>query len=373
MTSLRAELARLGTTLNRDEVPGNPSGDIVLAPQTIEEAAAVFRFAAANGIAVRIWGGGTHSRIGNPVEADVVLWTGCMRQVVDWQAEDLTIVVAAGMPVEDLETMLADRGQTAVLPENAFGATVGGVIAAGLSGWRRLRYGPTRDRMLEVTLATGDGRVVRAGGRVVKNVTGYDIPRLATGSLGSLGMIGSVCLKLWPGSPEAATLRVPSAAKALRAAYRPLAVIETATGSAVYLAGTTAEIEAQAAALGGEVIAGHAWPDPLQGEYELAVRVPPSEIAAAVDRVGRAGWDYQAAHGVGEVLAAAASIEPGQLAVLRIWAEGLGGSVVVIRAPAAGELEPWGAPPGSLELQRRVKEAFDPRRVSNPGILPGGL
>jgi len=373
MTSLRAELARLGTTLDRGEIPGEPPGDIALAPQTVEEAAAVFRFAAANNIAVRIWGGGTHARIGNPVDADVVLWTGRMRQVVDWQAEDLTIVVASGMPVEELETMLAGRGQTAVLPEYAPGATVGGVIAAGISGWRRLRYGPTRDRLLEVTLATGDGRVVRAGGRVVKNVTGYDIPRLATGSLGSLGMIGSVCLKLWPLAPEATTLRVSSAANAFRAAYRPLAVIETNAWSAVYLAGTAAEIEAQAAALGGEVIAGHAWPDPLRGEYELAVRVPPSEIAAAVDRVGRAGWDYQAAHGVGEVRAAAPEIEPAQLLVLRAWAEGLGGSVAVVRAPAGGILEPWGAPPGSVELQRRIKEAFDPRRVSNPGILPGGL
>lgn len=373
MTSLHAELARLGTTLNRDEIPGSPLVDIALAPQTVEEAAAVFGFAAAKGISVRIWGGGTHAGIGNPVEAEVLLWTGRMRSVVDWQAEDLTIVVEAGMGVEALETMLAERGQTAVLPETVPGATVGGVIAAGLSGWRRLRYGPTRDRVLEVTLATGDGRVVRAGGRVVKNVTGYDIPRLATGSLGSLGLIGSVCLKLWPLPPDAATLRVPSAAKAFRATYRPLAVIETATGSAVYLAGTAAEIEAQAVALGGEAVAGHAWPTPFEAAYGLALRVPPGEVSAAVDRVARLGWDYQAAHGVGEVRTAAAAVTPQQLERLRAWAEALGGSVVIMRSPVASGFDPWGTPPDSLRLQRQVKQAFDPRAISNPGILPGGL
>jgi glycolate oxidase FAD binding subunit len=359
--------------ISRDEIPGGPPGDTVLAPQDTAEAAAVFGFAAEHGIPVRIWGGGTHAGIGNPVQADVVLWTGRMQQVVDWQAEDLTIVVAAGVEVDSLEQMLAERGQTAVLPEDTPGATVGGIVAAGLSGWRRLRYGPTRDRVLEVTLATGDGRVVRAGGRVVKNVTGYDIPRLATGSLGSLGMIGTVCLKLWPLSPEVATLRVGSPGAARQAAYRPLAVVETRGGSSVYLTGTADEIEAQAARIGGSLSPGLDWPEPPTTPYRLAVRVPPADVSAAVERVAALGWGYQAAHGVGEIRVAAAEITPGQLTDLRGWAEGIGGSVVVMQSPETGRLDPWGTPPGSLELQRRVKQAFDPRAISNRGILPGGL
>ncbi|NIR39303.1 MAG: FAD-binding protein, partial [Gemmatimonadetes bacterium] len=93
-------------------------------------------------------------------------------RVVDWQPDDLTVVVEAGVTVGTLESMLAERGQTALLPEWGPEATVGGVVAAGISGYRRARLGPTRDRVLEVTIVTGDGRVVRGGGRVVKNVSG---------------------------------------------------------------------------------------------------------------------------------------------------------------------------------------------------------
>ncbi|NIV25710.1 MAG: FAD-binding protein, partial [Gemmatimonadetes bacterium] len=107
-----------------------------------------------------------------------------------------------------------ERGQTAVLPETPGSGTVGGAIASGASAWRRLRYGPIRDRVLETVMATGDGRVVKAGGRLVKNVTGFDIPRLATGSYGSLGVIGQVCLKLWPTGTRFAGVPADDAAAA---------------------------------------------------------------------------------------------------------------------------------------------------------------
>ena len=140
--------------------------------------------------------------------------------------------------------------------------------------------------MLEVVLVTGDGRIVTAGGRVVKNVTGYDIPRLVTGSLGSLGLIGTVCLKLWPVSVHAGTIPVADAVVAREAAYRPLAVIETEDGAHVFVAGTAEEVAGQAADLGSShARPGLRWPEPLSTPWLLSVRVPAASIGDAVARL----------------------------------------------------------------------------------------
>ncbi len=348
------------------DVPGAPAADVVVAPATVEEAAEALDAASEHGLRVLIWGGGAHQGYGYPVEPDMVLSTHRMDRVVEWSAEDLTLVVEPGVRVGELERRLAAAGQTAVLPEDcAPEATVGGVIAAGLSGWRRLRYGPTRDRVLEVVLATGDGRVVRAGGRVVKNVTGYDIPRLACGSLGALGVVGQVALKLWPTPEASATVRVDDAARAARVAVRPLAVLEVDGEAAVYLSGTGAEVEAQIASLGGDASAGLRWPASLHQPRQAVVRVPARLTREAVDGVPP-GWSYQAAFGVGEVRIGGGS---GDLADLRAWAESEGGALAIIAGPG----DPWGTPPPSVDLQRRVKAAFDPLGVCNPGRLPGRI
>jgi glycolate oxidase FAD binding subunit len=226
---------------------------------------------------------------------------------------------------------------------------------------------------LEVVLATGDGRVVRGGGRLVKNVTGYDLPRLATGSLGSLGLIASVCLKLWPLTAERAMFEVSDPAAAMRAAYRPYAIIETETKATVYVAGTAAEIEAQASRIGGHPVSGHRWPDPLRGLFDLLVRVPAGAVADGVSRIRQEGWRFQAAHGVGEIRLAVDDHDAAAVLSLRQWAESVGGGLVAVRVPEGSDLDPWGLPPDSLDLQRRVKAAFDPIGVANPGKLPGGI
>ncbi len=349
------------------DVPGAPEADVVVAPSSVEEAAEALDAASEHGLRVLIWGGGTHQGYGYPLEPDMVLSTHRMDRVVEWAAEDLTLAVEPGVQVGELERRLAEAGQTAVLPEDcAPEATVGGVIAAGLSGWRRLRYGPTRDRVLEVVLATGDGRVVRAGGRVVKNVTGFDIPRLACGSFGSLGVIGRVALKLWPVPQASATVRVDDAERAHAVAVRPLAVLQVDGEASVYLSGTSAEVDAQAHALGGERRAGLHWPPALAEPCRAVVRVPARLTEAAIEHVP-VGWRYQAAFGVGEVRIGGPA---GDLAELRSWAETEGGALVV---EAGGGLDPWGAPPPSVALQRRVKQAFDPLGVCNPGRLPGRI
>lgn len=351
-----------------------PPAGSTLAPETPGELARVLDTASANRAVVLPWGGGTHQGIGYRVYPDVVVSTANLVEVIAWEPDDLTLVVEAGVRVDEIEVMLAARGQTAGLPEKAPGATVGGVIAAGVSGYRRARIGPTRDRVLEVTLATGDGRVVKGGGRVVKNVSGYDLPRFAAGSLGALGVIASVCLKLWPVPEAQATLRVDDATRAWRTLFRPLAVLETHDGAFAYVEGRRAQVEVQARQIGAEPVEGLRWPETPEGAVGYAVSVPPADLASAVSRLPD-GSRYVAQHGVGRVDVAADLDTSDGIADLRGWAEDRGGRVIITWGPEDlyENLDPWGTPPPGLELQRRLIAAFDPLRVVNRGRLPGGL
>jgi glycolate oxidase FAD binding subunit len=372
VTMTAGPLDRLVDVARVDPRPGMPGGAIVVAPPSIETAASLLEAASVSGSNVRFWGGGTHQGFGYPAAADLIMSTERLARIVDWQADDLTIVVEAGLPVAELESLLATRNQSAVLPEFPGAATVGGVVAAGVSGYRRLRYGPTRDRMLQSVIVTGDGRVTTAGGRVVKNVTGYDIPRLATGSFGSLGLIAQVCLKLWPMPTMVATITVDDAAIAAATAYRPLAVLETPDRAAVYAAGTEEEISALERDLNGTRAVGLDWPLLPTGAWTAIARVPPASVPDLADRLRGLGLSFVAAHGVGEVHVAAADVT--SFGKLRSWAEARGGAFVVTGRPVGADgFDPWGTPPPSIDLQRRVKAAFDPAGIANPGILPGRL
>ncbi|MEN8114956.1 MAG: FAD-binding protein, partial [Actinomycetota bacterium] len=329
--------------------------------------------AADAGIPTAFLGGGTHSSYGSRVDVGLVVTTSRLNRIVDWQADDLTVRVEPGVRIEALEERLAERNQTAVFPETAPGATVGGVIAAGLSGYRRLRYGPTRDRVLEVQIATGYGKVITGGSPVVKSSTGYGVPRLATGSLGSLGLIGQVMLKLWSRPQTTVTVPVDDAAEVLAGTYRPLAVLETSEGSYLYLGGPPEQVAVQAGLVGGEPTPGLAWPDAIDSAIRLEFRVPARLVRPAIDRARRLGAkQWIAEHGVGRVEAAVDTVDPGAFSDARSWAESAGGALVVAADDDLG-IDAWGAPPASIEIQRRIKSSFDPSGICNPGILPGGL
>jgi glycolate oxidase FAD binding subunit len=345
-----------------------PPDDVeVVSPTSDDELSGVLREATAERRTVAVWGGGTHRAVGYEVRPDRVISTAGMSGVVDWQPDDLTVVVAAGTPVADLEEELNRGRQTAVLPEWPGAATVGGVVATGTSSYARLRYGPTRDRVLEVRAVTGDGRVVKGGGRVVKNVTGYDLPRLYTGSLGSLGVITSVCLKLWPLTEATRTVFV-EAPPPDTVVYRPRAVLQTDEDVRVFLAGTGREVDEQVRRIGGEERDGLQYPPSVEGEAVWSLRVPPGVVGQAVGRLPP-GRRFVAQHGVGEVtFEAPASFD---VTDLRAWAEAEGGALVRLRGHS--EADPWGTPPPGLELQRRIVAAFDPARILEPGRLPGGL
>ncbi len=145
-------------------------------------------------------GGGTKADWGNPVtRADVAISTAKLNRVVDHAAGDMTVVVEAGCTIGDLQRTLAQQGQRlACDPLWQEHATVGGILATNDSGAWRLRYGGLRDLVIGVTLALPDGTLAESGGRVVKNVAGYDLPKLVTGSLGTLGMITRAVFRLHP-------------------------------------------------------------------------------------------------------------------------------------------------------------------------------
>lgn len=353
---------------------GLPPAEIALAPDSLEQAALALRIATDHRMRVLIRGGGNHQGYGHRVYPDVVLTTASLNRVEVWEPEDLTLVAEGGVPIAVVEEMLATNRQTTLLPCHSPTATIGGALAAGLSGYSRFRYGPSRDRVLETTVATGDGRTVRSGGRVVKNVTGYDLPRLMVGALGRLGLIGSVCLKLVPTPSEAVTVTVEDPASALADLYRPLAVLSTPERHLAFLWGTRAEVESQAAAVGTEVESGHSWPPPPEGAIAWSLRTPPALLSDAIGRLPPS-WDYVAQHGVGIVECAADRHDPEAVAELRQWAESVGGAMVLADGPETlySQVDPWGTPPDGLDYQRRLAAEFDPYGILNPGRLPGGI
>lgn len=351
-----------------------PPAEVALAPTTLEEASEALRIATEQRMKVLIWGGGNHQGYGHRVHPDMVLITTSLNRIEVWEPEDLTIVAEAGARIAKLEEMLAQNRQTTLLPHASPTATIGGALAAGLSSYMRFRYGPSRDRVLETKVVTGDGRIVRSGGRVVKNVTGYDIPRLMVGALGRMGLIGSVCLKLIPTPEATVTVIVDDPAAALAALYRPLAVLSTPSGHSVYLWGTQAEVESQAGRLGGEIVSGHAWPPDPSGRVTWSLRLPPSRLSEGLERLPDS-WDYVAQQGVGITECAAEQVEIAAAEEIRGWAESVGGALVLTNGPEIlyERIDPWGTPPEGLEYQRKLVAGFDPYRVLGSGRLPGGI
>ncbi len=295
--------------------------------------------------------------------------TSLIAEIEVWEPDDLTVVAGAGVQVAELERVLSGKDQTAVLPELPGPSTLGGVLATGRSSLRRGRLLGTRERVLEITAVTGDGRVVRSGGRVVKNVSGYDLHRAHVGAMGSLGVIVTVCLKLWPTPSSGVTIRLKDVSAA-QAIQRPLAVLETREGVDLFLWGTEAETTDAASRVDGDAQPGLHWPDDPMGAFRWSLRVAPALTAEAVSRVG--AWRFLAVHGIGEVRLASDTTEGAQ--DLRKWAESTGGSLVLVHHPGdSPPMDPWGTSPDTIAIHRRLVGEFDPARIINPNRLPGGV
>jgi glycolate oxidase FAD binding subunit len=340
-------------------------------PRTVADVAEALGTASRDGIRVLVVGGRRHLDKGNPTEVDVEMWTTQLDQVVAYEPDEMLVVVQAGMRCGALAEMLAEHGQE--WPADApADATVGGVIASGTTSARRLRVGALRDSVVEMELVTGDGRLVRSGARTVKNVTGYDLHRLMTGSLGTLGAITQVALKLRP-LPERRRTLIAAGDLVLAtaiAAEVPLVagVIATSGDVEVRLEGWTdevAELSSAVASLapGATAIGDDAtfprspwwtWPD---AGTIVEVATTPSRLAEVV----AGSTTYAALPGVG--IAWISVPGPEELAAVRARADVADGIAPAIRGPGGLGDAPVPAP----EVQRRLRSTFDPAGILAPG------
>jgi glycolate oxidase FAD binding subunit len=273
-----------------------------------------------------------------------------------YEPADMTITVGAATTVADLDATLAEHRQQCALDPRNRDATIGGVLACGLSGLRRLGQGPVRDHVLEVRFVTADSRVVKGGGPTVKNVTGYDLPRLMVGSFGTLGVLGAVTLRC---RPRPAVARWFRASSAPGPETRPSAVLWDGTAVTVLVEGTPDDVAARAG--GREECAPPPLPD---GAHRGRISVAPGRI----EPLGRAldGVRWCAELGVGTVHVAAD--DAGALARARDVAHRHGGWM--LREAGGDELDGFGRTLPNAALMRRIKTAFDPDGKLAPGRLP---
>lgn len=309
-------------------------------------------------------GGRTHWEVGGPPPAGTEV--RAPGGVVEHDPAELTVTVGAGLRVGALDAMLAATGQQCPLDPRDPDATVGGVLATGLSGYRRLRYGPVRNRLLEVHFVAGDGRLIKGGGRTVKNVSGYDLARLLVGSLGTLGVIVQVTLRCEPLPAESQWLHVDCAgAEALQRAFRPSAIVVGAHGTRVLVEGRREDVAAESERLGGEAVGGAPpWP---AGPHRGRIAVRPARVDELVADLTERGIAAVGEAGVGTVHVAAATV--GDLEAARRLARTFGGWL--LREAGGDPTEDgFGVALPSAAIMRRIHAAFDPEGKCNPGRIP---
>jgi glycolate oxidase FAD binding subunit len=286
--------------------------------------------------------------------------------VVTYDPADLTVTVGAGTTCAELADVLGAAGQECALDPRDPAATVGGLLATGLSGHRRLRLGPLRDRVLEVRFVSADGRLVKGGGPTVKNVSGFDLPRLLVGSLGTVGVLVQVTLRCQPRPATSewfSTAADPFAVR--RALYRPSCIAWDGRTTHVLVEGVAADVDSERSRIGApaERSAAPAWPD---GRHRGRISVRPSTIRDLADPLDAAGARWVAEVGVGTVHVAAD--DERVLARARAAAEAAGGWM--LREAGAPGLDGYGSALPNARLAERIRRAFDPTGKCSPGRLP---
>jgi glycolate oxidase FAD binding subunit len=396
-----------------DAVAGVQPG-LIVEPGDEHDIAKVLKLANDAGLAVIPRGGGTKLAWGNPPQnADVLLSTARVNRVLEHAWSDLTVTVEAGCTIMQLQETLAQHGQRLALdPLWPSRATVGGVLATNDSGALRLRFGSLRDLIIGVTLALPDGTLAKSGGRVVKNVAGYDLPKLTTGALGTLGIITSATFRLHPLPQEACTISCLT--RDAREAQRLLLAIQNSklAHSALQIrfvesmqpqidalfeatqAGLTAQVEQLKLILAPNAVInpGPAVWNARQELYSAAkdneagsalakISVLPAQIAEAFEMLSALAANrarcnaVMQATGIGSVhLEATPAALADVLKTLRTKFEAMGGSAMIAHRPSAMPApDAWGNPGDALPLMRAVKQQFDPKSTLNPGRFVGGL
>jgi glycolate oxidase FAD binding subunit len=386
---------------------------LVIAPGTESELAEVLRLSNEAGLAVIPRGGGTKTGWGNsPARADIALSTARLNKVVEHAWADLTVTVEAGCTVERLQETLAQHGQRLALdplwPERA---TIGGVLSTNDSGALRLRFGALRDLIIGVTIALPDGTLASSGGKVVKNVAGYDLPKLVTGALGTLGVIMRAVFRLHPlphatrafsisSSNAEKTQRLVHAIQDSKLAHTFLQSHfsdDSSPASEILFEGTEAGLAAEEAHLRrlaeGESVAEASTATRTAREELWNFSAPsataiakisslPGDLARTIAGVGRAAQLHQLrwralayATGIGWIrLEGRPEALRNGLQLLRVELENVGGSLAALHRPETmGEFDAWGDAGDALAVMKAVKNQLDTKRTLNPGRFVGGI
>jgi glycolate oxidase FAD binding subunit len=417
IATLAQGLAEIVGSAHVREADSNDAIDLVIprlvvAPGNAEEVASTLKFAMQAGAAVIPRGGATKRGWGNrPAAAAIVLETGRLAAIVEHAWGDMTATAQAGCTIGALQQTLAEHGQRLasdpLWPERA---TVGGVLATNDSGALRVRYGGLRDQIIGMTVALADGTLAKSGGKVVKNVAGYDLPKLMTGALGTLGVIVEATFRLYP-LPQATqdvSVRLPDLATAGKLI---LAINDSvlAPGAVQLRVGTdmppqvdvrfeglahALAIQAeQLVALAGARSTDHDATDwgaraalwhGAEPALVCKVSVLPADLAMVCGRIEdvarplKLRWRFVTnSLGVGMLRLEGANEEALLAALVRLRTDlgGLGGTLALLGCPAGikSRVEVWGEAGDALALMGRVKRRFDPGRVLNPGRFVGRI
>ena len=379
------------------------------APTSQAEAAEIMRRAGEAGSRMRAVGGATKIAWGAPTpRPEIEIATSGLRRVVEYNEGDLTVIVEPGMPLAQAQAEFERNGQMLALDPplgEDKAATIGGVIATGDSGPLRHRYNAARDLIIGIRVALSDGSVANAGGKVIKNVAGYDLAKLFTGSFGTLGLIVEVSLRLHPRPEHTATLvgatnDPPKLARAaveiaharieltsldvgweggegrLLARFGGAAAGELATEvrERIEQTGLDVSLEEDDAGVWGDQRLGQRSENgtvvkvsALQGDLPRVLAAAERQRAALVGRVTAGLWWLKLEGRSASDAAAAVEEIRRELAPL---------SGVVLDAPLElrEAVDPWGVEAdGRLELMRRVKQRFDPPGICNRGVFVGGI
>ena len=346
------------------------------------------RAAAADGTPLRIRGGGTKDFYGERLQGELLETTG-LRGVVNYEPSELVVTVRAGTPLAELEQLLAASGQSLPFepPHFGAGATVGGMVAAGLSGPARASVGAVRDYVLGLNLVNGRGEELVFGGTVMKNVAGYDVSRLMAGAMGTLGLITEVSLKVLPVPPAEATLRFQmSQQEALQRLNawggKPLPLnascwVDEAGVGTLYLRlrGAVAAVDAASRSLGGDRMDNAqaapcwsacreqrlTWFSERDGRDLWRLSVPQTAPVLEVPELPLVEW-----HGAQRWV----RIDPADADRVRTAALAAGGHATLFRtarAEATGRMTPLA--PALATIHEQLKKQFDPALVFNRGRL----
>jgi glycolate oxidase FAD binding subunit len=410
---------------------GAAAAEAGVLPGDESEVSRVLRLAWEEGLAVVPWGGGTHQSIGyRPVRYDLALDLRRLNRLLEHEPADMTATAQAGIRMADLQRGLEERGQ--FLPLDAARAervSLGGILASRLAGTLRCRYGTARDLVLGVRMAHADGTITKAGAKVVKNATGYDVTKLYLGSHGTLGIILEATFRVYPRPTAEQAWWLPAAdletgqalANRILTSHLVPNRVEMLDGSAgrayrslqhgpsllVSISGIPKALQAQAgdmARLAAEFGSGpREIPDPertwaavggfpwvTDGSERAGLRatwrggVSPADCAKGMRAVREATkpWAKAAiaasvAHGAlrGELRAETVEALTRSLTASRDALAALGGYLVVLDAPEAvrPHVDVWGPPPDGFGVMKGLKAEFDAKGILNPGRFVGGI